>query len=45
MQEVVLQAGDPLGEDLEPLGRQQSEDGALGGDAVLNDFVLACFSP
>lgn len=45
MQEVVLQAGDPLGEDLEPLGRQQGEDGALGRDAVLKDFVLACFSP
>ncbi len=38
MEEVVLQAGDALGKDVEPLGRQEGQDGSLGGNAILEQW-------
>jgi hypothetical protein len=39
VQEVVLEARDPGREHLEPFGRDEGQDNALGGDAVLGGCV------
>jgi hypothetical protein len=39
MEKMVLQAGDPGREHLEPFGRQKRQDGTLGGNAILHDVM------
>lgn len=41
MQKVMLQARDPGCQHVEPFGRDQGENGALGGNAVLEHTMLA----
>jgi hypothetical protein len=39
VQEVVLQAWDAGREHLEPFGRDEGQDNALGGNAILEGYV------